>query len=1603
MEGLLCFLKLYLIFAILYSLPIIQSKKLSATDTNHYHSYEQVKDLFHDYEEKYTSLAKMHSIGKSVQGRDLLVLEISKNVDKSRQVGKPMFKWVANMHGNEAVGRQLVIFMAQYLLENYGIDDRITQLVNNTDLWLMPSLNPDGFAAGREGDCGNMMSGGTGRENANMRDLNRDFPDQFRDGKTQEDLVRGRQPETLAAMTWIVQNPFVLSGNLHGGSVVASYPFDDSASHVESGRKSAAPDDAVFEHLAHLYADNHATMHKGNICPGDNFPGGVTNGAQWYDVPGGMEDFNYLHSNCFEITMELSCCKYPLGRNLVKEWINNKESMLQFMEATHMGIKGIVMDSAENPVQGAVVQVNGINHNITTTVQGEYWRLLTPGTYTITVHAVDYVSSEAKVVTVDGNHEAVLLNFTLNRDNEEVIVNKKVSESKGLEVSTLSPSGFLTPPEFVYHHYDDLVAFLAFYGHHYPNITRVYTIGQSVEGRKLTAIEISDNPGAHEPGEPEFKYIGNMHGNEVVGRELLLVLVKYLCEGYGLDRRVTRLIDSTRIHILPTMNPDGFEASHEGDKQSVIGRANAHGKDLNRNFPDQFFTIPKENGKAEPETKAVMEWSKQFPFVLSANLHGGSLVANYPYDDTPNPRDRAGHNSFSPDDATFQLLARVYSMAHPKMKTGHPCPETGEYFPDGITNGAHWYSVSGGMQDWNYLHSNDFEITLELGCTKYPQHENLPNYWDENKESLLRFIESVHIGFKGFVLDREGKGVPNATITVEGIDHSVVTAHDGDYWRLLAPGNYKVTASAPGLDPSSRNVEIIASDLTDVDSLTLGAEQYNFTLQPDSSKDWSLLNDFDLSVNLEHDNYYTNQDIKVALSELENNYGEVAEAFINDADWSTNIPGVKIGAESTEELPKVGVLLVGGLYGSQPIGREVLIRFARHLGEGYKINDNVVTMILKRADIYILPAVDMVEFDNSKVGTCSYVEQAVMDKETGNSFRAVGNKGVEAVKSFMGRFNIKLALSLESNGIFIRKPWDVARQGDDGSTDAEEVFDLLSRVYYDARLSQNSNPSICNGGARAKDSHTDPNGILRGSELASVAYHGTMLDYVWEKYNLPMIAAHISCCNYPPSKDIFKLYKDNLSPLIKFLQLTSQGIWGKVTDIDSTPIINATVNIGGKIETTDMHGRYLSIYPIGKHSIEVFHKNFQTKTVEFEVVKGLMNRKDIILDSNAPIMSYHSMDQIHASLQSLKTQYPKYSQLMDQNNLECIHISNGAGNEKPGVMVVGWSMIGREVSLALAQYLVTRIGKDDTVNSITDNFEVHVIFGKEMKNSSLPSVETCPSSGAKYDDALSKLVNNWDHKGVVFELDFVSGYGGSKGTGAERYQGLLVGDSSKCQKSQETHVTEEKTFGGNLTRLEIGLSCCDNPAAVGSLWAAHSKAILTALSSIEGVHGELVDSEGTIVTGVSDNSIFINETMREVDLRSGHFGVVLPAGDYLIRIGNRQKKVSVLSGKMAFEKFEVDSSSFSVMPVILFIATIMVFVYVAVKLCRRSKGKNINNSKVGFQKLYDKSDDFTDSEEEVEFDKTLSKLGLPPSKTPYRDFVDSDTDSEEEDLLLTKP
>ena len=300
---------------------------------------------------------------------------------------------------------------------------------------------------------------------------------------------------------------------------------------------------------------------------------------------------------------------------------------------------------------------------------------------------------------------------------------------------------------FRHHNYEEMTWLLKDYSKKYSSITHLYDIGTSVQNRKLWVMEISNNPGNHEPGEPEFKYVANMHGEEAIGREMLLHLIKYLCKNYGVNPRVTNIVDTTRIHIMPSMNPDGYEMaatmSDEQWKPSRLSRTNANGVDLNRNFPDQFF--PSTNGPPQPETRAVVKWIKSIPFVLSASLHSGALVANYPYDDNP-----SGQSVYSatPDDDVFRQLARSYSEAHPTMHLANApwkCKDIPrEHFIDGITNGAKWFSVSGGMQDFNYVQSNCFDITLELGCQKFPNASELPEYWHENKEALLKYIEQVN-------------------------------------------------------------------------------------------------------------------------------------------------------------------------------------------------------------------------------------------------------------------------------------------------------------------------------------------------------------------------------------------------------------------------------------------------------------------------------------------------------------------------------------------------------------------------------------------------------------------------------------------------------------------------------------------------------------------------------------------------------------------------------------------------------------------------------------------------------------------------------------------
>ncbi|KAF3845165.1 hypothetical protein F7725_008328 [Dissostichus mawsoni] len=308
-----------------------------------------------------------------------------------------------------------------------------------------------------------------------------------------------------------------------------------------------------------------------------------------------------------------------------------------------------------------------------------------------------------------------------------------------------------------------------------PDITRIYTIGRSYAGLKLYVMEISDNPGKHELAGVSLR--GGMHGNEALGRELVLNLMQYLCKEYKKgNQRVEMATDKSKVsnHYIPI---------------------------------PEYYT--QEDAMRRVRSSAGC---RIFPSCSVLTLHG-ELVVSYPFDCTVGwaPQE----DTPTADNAFFRWLATVYAstnlvMANPNRRL---CHHEDFQVHNNIINGGAWHTVPGreslSMNDFSYMHTNCFEVTVELSCDKYPHVSELPIEWENNKESLLVYMEQIHRGIKGVVRDKMTKqGISDAVIKVEDHDHDIRSAADGDYWRLLNPGEYKVVVWAEGYFPSMRRCHV---------------------------------------------------------------------------------------------------------------------------------------------------------------------------------------------------------------------------------------------------------------------------------------------------------------------------------------------------------------------------------------------------------------------------------------------------------------------------------------------------------------------------------------------------------------------------------------------------------------------------------------------------------------------------------------------------------------------------------------------------------------------------------------------------------------------------
>ena len=301
------------------------------------------------------------------------------------------------------------------------------------------------------------------------------------------------------------------------------------------------------------------------------------------------------------------------------------------------------------------------------------------------------------------------------------------------------------------------------------------------QGEPLIALDITD-PRTNATAKPVLKIVANTHGNEPAGREIGVDLAEWLCKGYA-ERlpEAVELLRDARVLLVPALNPDGFAARQRG---------NAAGADLNRDFPDQFAPAVQ---KMQPETLAAMRLSRNSPCVAAIAFHEGAVVANYAWDGLPS-RSRRSEYSRCPDDDTQRALASAYANGHPSMASSAE-------FPGGITNGAKWYPLYGGNQDWEYINTGCMFITVEANEAKWPPADRLPQLAAAHRPATLALLRQALGGVTGVIVDAgTGAPIPHAEVVVRGreVARTPVSGAGGEFFRTLLPGEYRLVASARG-------------------------------------------------------------------------------------------------------------------------------------------------------------------------------------------------------------------------------------------------------------------------------------------------------------------------------------------------------------------------------------------------------------------------------------------------------------------------------------------------------------------------------------------------------------------------------------------------------------------------------------------------------------------------------------------------------------------------------------------------------------------------------------------------------------------------------------
>jgi carboxypeptidase T len=303
-----------------------------------------------------------------------------------------------------------------------------------------------------------------------------------------------------------------------------------------------------------------------------------------------------------------------------------------------------------------------------------------------------------------------------------------------------------------YHNYAEMTAEINKALTDHPSLVRQQVIGTSYQGRNIVALKISDNVATDE-NEPEVLFTHHQHAREHLTVEMALYLINELTDKYGTDSRVTNLVDSREIWIVPDLNPDGGEydistGSYAGwrkNRQPNSGSSNI-GTDLNRNWAYNWGCCGGSSGSTSSETyrgpaaESAPEVRVVANFVrtrvvggvqqikTNIDFHTFSELVLWPYGYTNN---NTAPGMTQQEYNTFATL-------------GQRMASSNGYTPEQASD---LYITDGSIDDWLWGNQRIYSYTFEMYPSSggingfYPPDEVIGRETSRNREAVLTFLE----------------------------------------------------------------------------------------------------------------------------------------------------------------------------------------------------------------------------------------------------------------------------------------------------------------------------------------------------------------------------------------------------------------------------------------------------------------------------------------------------------------------------------------------------------------------------------------------------------------------------------------------------------------------------------------------------------------------------------------------------------------------------------------------------------------------------------------------------------------------------------------------